>query len=411
MTNGDKPAKEEGSGAAAERLVPEAEKSFAVVLRKYSVGLRTPSAETIAEYIGQTGGEDVWDDPEALADRLTKWHPDISAYKRRQILEAWFAGRNIEVPPDTLKTVGLTSDEKAKKDEAEERAEAEKEKRKAKYFYDSKTKQIRGAMGDERGQTIEEAERLADRAKATEEDKEGKGGRAVFTLDKDGNLEVAEGEKLTAEDVAVMKAVGQSQAGGDTRSAFEILKEKREEFQTMQEWTGGGGKRPDALEDVKRLREMKAVLGADEETKTILGQVAAALETLAGGGGASAEVKALSAQVQTLTKQLQENKEQALKDQVTGLTQQISTLRSELKKMQEGKEATSEFGIMSEALKTIDRRASAIETFVIQQFGKPPSPLGEKAQNLMKEAIGQEGAKAAEFKRLGEKLFVEHAKG
>ncbi|GAJ23649.1 unnamed protein product, partial [marine sediment metagenome] len=72
----------------------------------------------------ETGGANVFEDPEILAKGLGTWSEYIGAPLRKQILQHWFAKKHIEVPPEALEIAGITS-----KTEAEVKKKKDTEKK------------------------------------------------------------------------------------------------------------------------------------------------------------------------------------------------------------------------------------------------------------------------------------------
>ena len=89
--------------------VPIVQEEFANFLRKYKVARGGEMCDTIAENIGETGGANVFEDPEVLAKGLGTWSEYIGAPLRKQVLQHWFAKKHIEVSPEALEAAALTA--------------------------------------------------------------------------------------------------------------------------------------------------------------------------------------------------------------------------------------------------------------------------------------------------------------
>ena len=388
------------------REVPNVEIEFTTLLKKFKIGGKGGIApETIAENISRTGGEMVYEDPQKLAERLATWHESISPVNRKQIMEQWFAGKGVEIPEDAIKLAGIKSSDMAKREEEEKRRKEDEEKRKSKFFYDDKTGVIRGAKDGELGMTWDEAEKVADRAKAESEAKADKGRRGVFILDKDGNLQVAEGATLTAEDVAVMNAVGKAQATGDTRSAMEILKDKVEEYHTMQELTGGGKKTGTLEDEVQRWEAMKKVFGGDEETKTLLSGIYSLLKEGAKGTGESQEAKDLKERFDKLLSQMEKDKEERQKEREAAFLARFDSMETRFTKELADAKAKDEYGIMSQGMTTVASELKGVRGDFASIFGKRPAPFTEAERKQLTEGISEEAKGEDKLRKLEEKVF------
>ena len=89
--------------------VPIVQEEFTHFLRKYKVAKGGEMCDTIAENIAETGGADVFENPEALAKGLGTWSEYIGAPLRKQILQHWFARKHIEVSPEAMEAAGVTA--------------------------------------------------------------------------------------------------------------------------------------------------------------------------------------------------------------------------------------------------------------------------------------------------------------
>jgi hypothetical protein len=77
------------------KTVPDAVEDFAVLLKEY--GVKEGKAKTIAKYIADTGQPDIFDDPEALLEKMIKWPRELNPLARVTILEHWGAQRGFNL--------------------------------------------------------------------------------------------------------------------------------------------------------------------------------------------------------------------------------------------------------------------------------------------------------------------------
>lgn len=387
--------------------VPQEEKAFAELLKKYQVGLKGNLAETITENIARTGGERVFEYPDRLAERLASWHEHISPVRRKQILEHWFAEKGIEVPAEALETAGLKSAELKERGEAERKRHEEEELKKAKFFVDIDTGQIRAAKEGEKALTWDEAERVADRMKKEKGagDKDEK--EPPFIPDGEGNWQLNPKAKIGGMELLAFEAVRKSQERGQPLDPFEVMKERANDIEIMRSVFGGGKGGGGFIESADDLLKLKALLGLDEEMKTLLSGLYKKIGEVGEGKGESEEVKGLRDELKELSKKLEEKDREKLGDQITTLQNSLTSLRGELAKVKEGATATSEYGIMSEGLKVIDRRLGALEGVARGVFGKQPKALLPGQKEELTEAIGEEAVAEQELENLAEEVFYQ----
>lgn len=394
--------------------VPQEELAFTQLLQKFGIGTKTLKTETIAENISRTGGERVFEYPERLAGRLATWHEYISPVKRKQILEQWFSEKGVEVPEEALKTAGLKTSEIKEKEKEEETRKAEEEKRKAKFFVEPDTGAIRAAKGEETALTMTEAETLSDRiktgkkeAKAEEkaEAEAGEGGKEFpFTLDGEGHWQLNPNAKISGMELLAFEAVKKSQEKGETADPFEILAAQAKNIEAMRSVFGGGKEGKGFLDSVDDLIKLKSLLGSDDDTKTLLSGIYKKL-TEEGGKGESEDVKALRDDVKGLREELQQKEKERLEGQITNLNTALTQIRADLTTARREASATNEYGIMSEAIKVVDRRLGAIEGVVRGTFGKPPGLLPAGVKEELTQAISEEAVEAQALDELAEKVF------
>jgi|GEM_PF-4691392 hypothetical protein len=392
------------------------QEKFLKLLETYPIN----KPETIVYYISSMG-EDVLENPEKLLEALAEC--EITPVRRRQVWRQWCNEQRITIPQGLERKAGLP---KEKLDEVNKGAADDKTHQEGKYSVDNDTGDIKVAStADKTALTWDEAEKLskditkkiearkkaeadAEAKKKKEADAEGKPKEGPFTMDAEGNLQVREGASLTAQDVAVMNAVGKAQEGGDKRSAMEILTDKVNEFKTLQGFIDGGGKKSTLEEDIARYEAMKKIFGGDDATNTRLQRIEAAVATLAEGGGSNEQVTVLYAELKKLRADLQEAKEKAMIDgftnQMKGLEGQITNLQ---KQMVSGK-IKGEYDIMGQGLTLLDNRLGGLERTLTGLFGKRPAPLSASERKAITEGLGdttqaeQELLKAEEAALFGE---------
>ena len=413
MTNG---SDDKVPGEENKVEVPQEELAFTQLLQKFGIGTKTLKTETIAENISRTGGERVFEYPERLAARLATWHEYISPVKRKQILEQWFSEKGVEVPEEALKTAGLKTSEIKEKEKEEETKKAEEEKRKAKFFVEPDTGAIRAAKGEETALTMSEAETLSDRIKTgkreskAEEKAEaeaGEGGKeSPFTLDSEGHWQLNPNAKISGMELLAFEAVKKSQEKGETADPFEILAAQAKSIEAMRSVFGGGGKEGGGfLDSVDDLIKLKSLLGSDDDTKTLLSGIYKKLTEEGGGKGESEDVKALRDDVKGLREELQQKEKERLEGQITNLNTALTELRADLTRARTEARATDEYGIMSEAIKVVDRRLGAMEGTVRGVFGRPPGLLPAGVKEEITQAISEEAVEEQALDKLAESVF------
>lgn len=394
--------------------VPEAIAAFAELLKKFAIGTeKSPiKADVIADNISRTGGEFVFEDPAKLAERLATWHDSIPPTKRKQIMEQWFAEKNVPIPPEVMNAAMVSTKEVKKSAEDLSKDEALSQQRLSKFAVDPDTNTIRTARADEKGLTMGEAQDLVkenQKAKTANKDKDdakAKAAEGPFMIDEDGNMTIRPGASLTAQDLLSWEAMRKAREGGDARSPMEILTEKMKEFEMFAGLAGlktSGAGKGDITDDVEKMIRLKNAFSGDDETKKLLAGIYNQLST--GGGAGSAEVKALEGKLADLQKLLDDREKQDLRNMVQALNDRLSGIQQQ---MSNGS-SKDEYGIMNKGLETIDKRFGAMETLILQIFGKGPAPLKEGESLGIKAAIAAEGGKTAAARDLGSRLFLQAA--
>jgi len=415
MPNGEGP---NGPENEAKVEVPQEELAFTQLLQKFGIGTKTLKTETIAENISRTGGERVFEYPERLAERLATWHEYISPVKRKQILEQWFSEKGVEVPEAALKTAGLKTSEIKEKEKEEETKKAEEEKRKAKFFVEPDTGAIRAAKGEETALTMSEAETLSDRIKKAKEEAKAEekaeaekkatdegGKESPFTLDGEGHWQLNPNAKISGMELLAFEAVKKSQEKGETADPFEILANQAERIKTLRSAFGGGREGGGFLDSVDDLIKLKSLLGSDEDTKTLLSGIYKKLTEEGAGKGESEDVKGLRDDVKGLREELQQKEKEKLEGQIGSLNDALREVRADLSRARTEARATDEYGIMSEAIKVVDRRLGALEGTVRGVFGKPPGLLPAGVKEELTQAISEEAVEEQALDQLADRVF------
>jgi hypothetical protein len=278
-----------------------------------------------------------------------------------------------------------------------------------KYSVDPATGDIRVATADEpNALSMSEAEALSSktktgieaRKKSEKDTKEG-----PFTLGPSGEIVIKEGASMTSQDLAVLQAVNKAQEGGDRRSSMEILKEKRDEFITMQEWTGGNRNQGGFSDFVDTFTKIKDAFGMDAETKAVFTAIKDKLDNIGKGTGETEEVKGLREQVNKLSEAIQQKEKEVLQGQISALNNQLNTMEARLEKKLAEAETKDEFSIMHTALKGAIDELKGVRGDLVTIFKAPPSPLSSGEKKKITQGISEDAQKEAALQTLEEQTF------
>jgi len=314
----------EGGGA---REVPIVEDDFALLLRKFKI--KADLAANIAENISHTGGATVFEEPELLLKRMASWSSDIPPGKRKNIMEQWFAERQIGIPPEVQQKAGMTKEQLGKVEE-ETKGSAE-----VRYVYDESAHIVRMAKKDERGGTLSQAKELLKMA----DEREKEGTESPFMQDGEGRWVLNPKARVTGVELMAVQFMQQAQQKGEPVDPITAMTRAAETWKTLREGLGGGPSTQPAW-----MTDPVAFVGA---IKTITGQ-----EGL--GGGASAQpawmtdpaefitmIKAITGEaggdsalkeaLAEMRHSVDEMKEQRYQDQFTGQQKQIHDITNILK--------------------------------------------------------------------------------
>lgn len=393
------------NGEESKQEVPEVEAAFTNLLKKFRVGLKDGMTETITENIARTGGEEVFENPERLADRLVSWHDYINPVRRRQILEQWFAERGVEVPEETLRQAGAKSSEIKTKEEERQRLATEEEKKKAKFYVDQDSGRIRAAREGETALTWDEAEKVSERIQKDQAAGEKGEKEPPFITNEKGEWTINPKAKLSSSDVIAWDMFRKSQEKGEETDPFEIMKQRAQDMELIRSVFGGGEKGGGTSEIVESLLKLKELTAPDKEMKAVLAGIYDLLEKGGGKGAETEQMKELRDQVKDLRDQLTEQEKKRLTDQIDGLRTEITNIRGDLAASRREQGAKGEYDIMSQGLGVMDRRLGAVENLLRGAIGKPPAQLSEGEKTALKEGITEELTGQAEVDDLAKKVF------
>jgi len=381
------------------------QEKFLNLLKSYPV----KNPETIVSYVSSQG-EDVLEDPQRLMEALADC--EISPVRRKQVWKHWLNEQRIEIPEGLEKRAGLPKEQLIQLAKAEDE---EKRRRDEKYSVETETGDIRVATKDEPNPlSWAEAEKLSAKIKRGIEErkraetKTEKGEKEPpFIQDAEGNWMLNPKARITGMELLAFEAVRKSQERGQPLDPFEVMKERAKDIEMIRTVFGGGKEGGKFLDSVEDLVQLKTLLGADEELKTLLAGIYKRLGEGEGGKGASEEVKALTERIDKLTEELHQKELERRDEQIRGLTTEIANLRTDFAKAVSEARAKDEYGIMSEGLGVIDRRLGAIEGIVRARLGRQPALLPEGEKGELTKAISAEAIAEEELDKLAEQAFYQ----
>ena len=259
----------EGQGLARE--VPIVEEDFATLLKKFKI--RADLAANIAENISHTGGPRAFEDAEILLKRLTKWSSDITPATRNNIIDQWFAERQIDISPEIQKRAGMTTDQIQKAEAATKEAAAE-----VRYIYDLEARQVRMAKEGERGGTLAQAKELK---KMAEEDEAG-GKESPFAQDAEGNWTLNPKARVGGVELMAFQSLKQAQEKGEPFDPIVAMTKASEQMRILREGFGGGGSPLPAwmTDPVAFSNAIKSVMGGSGEDSALKESLAAMKKTI-----------------------------------------------------------------------------------------------------------------------------------
>lgn len=259
----------EAQGLARE--VPIVEEDFATLLKKFKI--RADLAANIAENISHTGGPRAFEDAEILLKRLTKWSTDITPATRNNIIDQWFAERQIDISPEIQQRAGMTTDQIQKAEAATKEAAAE-----VRYIYDLEARQVRMAKEGEKGGTLAQAKELK---KMAEEDEAG-GKESPFVQDGEGNWALNPKARVTGVELMAFQSLKQAQEKGEPFDPITAMTKASEQMRILREGFGGGGSSLPAwmTDPVAFTEAIKKIQGGSGEDSAVKESLAAMKKTI-----------------------------------------------------------------------------------------------------------------------------------
>ena len=400
--------------------VPIVQEEFANFLRKYKVAKGGEMCDTIAENIAETGGANVFEDPETLAKGLGTWSEYIGAPLRKQVLQHWFAKKHIEVPPEVLELAGVTA-----KSEAALKKKKEVEKKVTEgavwtVAVDDKgmprIRMIKDAT--EPGTTLEEATKAAKQI-----GKEYGGEEALVAYNESlgkhmPNFKSDFVKQHPGAAWAVARQMDQAMAAGEPIDPMDAFIEQMAKIESMKELVGAGKKEPEAkgtiTEIVSAVKELRDMAGEGKELPEWM-RDPVAFQTTIQALTPKGEAEALKEVREELTK-LREDQHQAelqrRDEQIAGLTGTVKEYKGEVSRLREDLEKSKQitgktaYDLFGDLIKKVPDKED-IRQMVTEVVSKAPKVLprgaGERAKAL--EGMATEIEQAAEVKSIEDSWF------
>lgn len=377
------------------RVGPDERDDFSKMMQDYGVGEK--QASVIAQYIADTGTDQVFDKPMELLQKVAMFPKWIHPTSRRHILDHWFALRKIPIPDEysavadkpseeirkkaagheieeakfsvdpetgyvrvatTSDKTALTWDEAQKlskdvlaKAEGVEKKQAEKAKKEATYVYDTEQGQVRMAKGDEVGGTLDQAKELKKMAEGGKKET----AESPFITDAEGNWGLNPKARVTGIELMALDTMRRSQAKGEPLDPLEAMAQTAERLKVYQEVLGGGKSTPEWMTDpLKFIETIRTITGegkGDDSLKQEISGLKDAIRLMqeaqykAQIDSQRSEITALGQKIESLTGRIDE-----LKRPVTGMTE-IDLLN------QLGTKALDELGGLRKDVKDTAREA------------------------------------------------------
>jgi hypothetical protein len=367
-------APEELRGA---REVPIVEEDFATLLRKFKI--KGDLAANIAENISHTGGPSVFEKPELLFKRMAAWSSDIT---RKNIIEQWFAEKQIDISPEVQQKAGMTTDQ-IQKVEEETKGGTE-----ARYIYEPESRQIRMAKKDEVGGTLAQAKELK---KMADEDEKA-GAESPFMQDAEGHWILNPKARVSGVELMAVQFMQQAQAKGEPADPITAMTRAAETWKTLREGLGiGAGATPTWQTDpAEFIKTVKAITGDT--------------------GGDSALKEALT----EMRKSVDEMKEQRYRDQFASQQKQMQEITNVLNRtletisdMQKGRVGRTEMDIIHEIVTGGKEELSGLRKDVKEAITSSSLPPGKTAEEREGRKRRVKGALKTdqEIEDLGKRLF------
>ena len=362
------------------REVPIVEEDFATLLRKFKI--RGDLATNIAENVSHTGGPRVFEKPELLYKRLAAWSSDIPPAKRKNIIEQWFAEKQIDIPPEVLQKAGMTTELIAKDDkETKEGAEA-------RYVFDEEKRLVRMAKKDEVGGTLSQAKELK---KMADEDEKA-GTESPFMQDAEGRWILNPHARVTGVELMAVQFMQQSQQKGEPVDPITAMTRAAETWKTLRDGLGvGPSTQPSWMTDpAEFIKTIKAITGGTE--------------------GDSALKEAMA----EMRKSVDEMKEQRYQDQFASQQTQMQEFSNALKQivgsisdLQKNKGAKTEMDIIHDIVTGGKEELSGLRKDVKEAITSRNLPPGKSAQERgeRKQQVKKALKTDQDIEELGQRLF------
>lgn len=400
--------------------VPIVQEEFANFLRKYKVSKGGEMCDTIAENIGETGGADVFEDPEVLAKGLGSWSEYIGAPLRKQILQHWFAKKHIEVPPEALETAGVTAKTEAT---TKKKIEAQKKVVEGTVWTvevdDKGMPKIRMIKeAGEPGTTLEEATKAAKQIA-----KEFGGEESVVVYNESlgkhlpnfksdfvkNNLGVA---------WAAAKQMDQAVAAGEPIDPMDTFLEQMGKIEEMKVLVGAGRKEPEAKgsigELVSAIKELRTMSGEGKEMPEWMRdpfKFQELIQKLVPKGDTDT-LKEVRSELTQMREALHESELKHKDEQIADMATAMQGYRSEVSKLRDDIEKNkmitgrSAYDLIGDLINKVPDKED-IRHMVTEAVGKGPKllPRGATERGRVLEAAATSIEAAAEVKAFADDWF------
>ncbi|MBA7621898.1 hypothetical protein ES703_29268 [subsurface metagenome] len=403
MSNNEKPVE-----------VPIVQEEFANFLKKYRVVKGGEMCDTIAENIAETGGANVFEDPEILAKGLGTWSEYIGSPLRKQILQHWFAKKHIEVPSEALEIAGITSKTEA---EAKKKKDTDKKVTEGTVWTvavdDKGMPRIRMIKDtSEPGTTLEEAKEAA-----KEIGKDYAGEEALVTYNESlgkhmPNFKSDFVKQHPGAAWAVARQMDQAMVAGEPIDPMDAFIDQMAKIESMKELVGGGKEQPEAkastiTEIVSAVKSLKDMAGEGKELPSWMSDPVAFQKTIQ-ELTPKGDTEALKELKEELTKLRDDQHQAELKRRdeqnaelvtvIQGYRGEVSKLRDEIEKnkMATGRTAYDLLGDLVQKVPDKDD----VRAMVMEAVGKGPKllPRGTGEREKVLEGMATNIEQAAEVK-------------
>ncbi|MBA7535389.1 hypothetical protein ES705_27642 [subsurface metagenome] len=364
--------------------VPIVEDDFATLLKKFKIqgGL----AANIAENVSHTGGPRVFEDPGILLRRLAMWSTEIAPAKRKNIIDQWFAERDIDIPLEVQQKAGMTT-EQIQKTEKET-----KEAPEVRYVWDAETRQVRMAKEGERGGTLAQAKELK---KMAEEDEKA-GAESPFMQDGEGRWVLNPKARVTGVELMAIQFMQRGQEKGEPLDPITAMTKAAETWKSLREGLGvGGSTLPNWMTDPVAFNS--------------------AIKSISGGTGEDSVLKDALVQMQ---KSIEEMKEDRWREQFAGQQKQIQEITGVLNKtldtiadVQKGRVGQTEMDILqniaTEGISLAKAELPGLRRDIKEAVSSVSLPPGKSSEQRAdrKEIFKQAIETDKDIETIGQRLF------